>query len=142
MVATKKHALEEAARFSGLHKSQCSQMLKAHSTVAVSTLDSLSKQQTQHVAKARQKLQELPWDIALIVDSTLQQRASLHPENAKTFNHGQGCVVGHQWTNIAVLLHDLLIPLRPIPCYRRRYCRDHHLAYRTEHDLVVEYIQQ
>jgi hypothetical protein len=23
------------------------------------------------------------------VDSTLQQRASLHPENAKTFNHGQ-----------------------------------------------------
>ena len=117
-------------------------MLKAHSKVAVSTLESLSKKQAKQVAKARQKLQELPWDIAIIVDSTLQHRASLHPENAKTFNHGQGFVVGHQWTNIVLLLNDLLIPLRPIPFYSQRYCRDRKLAYRTEHDLVVEYIQQ
>src|SRR5712691_3827144 len=86
MVATRKHSLEEAARFSGLHKSQFSKMLKAHSKVAVYTLDNLSKKQAKHVAKARQKLQELPWDIAIVVDSTLQHRASLHPENAKTFN--------------------------------------------------------
>ena len=142
MVATRKHSLEEAARFSGLHKSQFSKMLKAHSKVAVYTLESLSKKQAKQVAKARQKLKELPWDIALIVDSTLQQRASLHPENAKTFNHGQGFVVGHQWTNIVLLLHDMLIPLRPIPYYSQRYCRDHKLEYRTEHDLVVEYLQQ
>ena len=36
----------------------------------------------------------------------------------------------------------MLIPLRPIPFYSQRYCRDHKLKYRTEHDLVVEYIQQ
>ena len=94
------------------------------------------------MAKARQKLKELPWDIAIVVDSTLQHRASLHPENAKTFNHGQGFVVGHQWTNIVLLLQDRLIPLRPIPFYSQRYCRDHKLKYRTEHDLVVEYIEQ
>ena len=52
MVATRKHSREEAARFSGLHKSPCSKMLKAHSTVAVYTLDSLSKKQAKHVAKA------------------------------------------------------------------------------------------
>jgi hypothetical protein len=142
MVATRKHSLEEAARFSGLHKSQFSKMLKAHSKVAVYTLESLSKKQAKQVATARQKLKELPWDIALIVDSTLQQRASLHPENAKTFNHGQGFVVGHQWTNIVLLLHDMLIPLRPIPYYSQRYCRDHKLEYRTEHDLVVDYLQK
>ena len=141
MVATTKHSLEEAARFSGLHKSQFSKMLKAHSHVAVYTLESLSKKQAKHVAKARQKLTELPWTIAIVVDSTLQHRASLHPENAKTFNHGQGFVVGHQWTNIVLLLNDLLIPLRPIPFYSQRYCRDHTLEYRTDHDLVVEYIQ-
>jgi hypothetical protein len=141
MVVTTKHSLEEAARFSGLHKSQFSKMLKAHSNVAVYTLESLSKKQAQQVSKARQKLKELPWNIAIIVDSTLQGRASRHPENAKTFNHGQGFVVGHQWTNIVLLLHDLLIPLRPIPFYSQRYCRDHKLQYRTEHDLVVEYIQ-
>ena len=142
MVVTRKHSLEEAARFSGLHKSQFSKMLKAHSDVAVSTLESLSKKHAKHVAKARHKLKELPWDIAIVVDSTLQPRASLHPENAKTFNHGQGFVVGHQWTNIVLILHDRLIPLRPIPFYSQRYCRDHKLAYRSEHDLVVEYIAQ
>ena len=142
MVATRKHSLEEAARFSGLHKSQFSKMLKVHSKVAVSTLESLSKQQAKQVAKARHKLKELPWDMAIVVDSTLQQRASLHPENAKTFNHGQGFVVGHQWTNIVLLLNDILIPLRPIPFYSRRYCRDQKLEYRTEHDLVVDYLQK
>jgi hypothetical protein len=142
MVVTTKHSLEEAARFSGLHKSQCSKMLKAHSKVAVYTLESLSKKQAKHVAKARQKLKELPWSTAIIVESTLQHRASLHPANAKTFNHGQGCVVGHQWTNIVLILNDMLIPLRPIPFSSQRYCRDHALAYRTEHDRVVEYLQQ
>ena len=142
MVVTTKHALEEAARFSGVHKSQFSKLLKAHSPVAVATLERLSKKQAKQVAHARQKLRELPWKIAIIVDSTLQHRASLHPENAKTFNHGQGFVVGHQWTNIVLLLHDLLIPLRPIPFYSQRYCRDHKLAYHTEHGRVVEYIQQ
>jgi DDE family transposase len=141
MVVTTKHSLEEAARFSGLHKSQFSKMLKAHSNVAVYTLESLSKKQAQQVSKARHKLKELPWNIAIIVDSTLQRRASLQPENAKTFNHGQGFVVGHQWTTSVLLLNDLLIPLRPIPFYSQRYCRDHKLKYRTEHDLVVEYIQ-
>jgi len=142
MVVTRKHSLEEAARFSGRHKSQFSKMLKAHSKVAVATLESLSKKQARHVAKARQKLHELPWTIAIVVASTLQHRASLHPENAKTFNHGQGFIVGHQWTNIVLLLNDMLIPLRPIPFYSQRSCRDHTLAYRTEHDLVVDYIQQ
>jgi len=141
MVATRKHALEEAARFSGLHKSHFSKMLKAHSKVAVSTLESLSKKQAKQVATARQKLQELPCDMALIVDSTLPQRASLPPANAKTCNHGQGFVVGHQWTNIVLLLHDMLIPLRPIPYYSQRYCRAHKLEYRTEHALVVDYLQ-
>jgi Transposase DDE domain len=142
MVVTTKHSLEEAARFAGLHKAQFSKLLKAHSKVAVYTLESLSKKQAQQVSKARQRLKELPWTMAIVVDNTLQHRTSLHPENAKTFNHGQGFVVGHQWTNIVLLFHDLLIPLRPIPFYSQRYCREHELAYRTEHDLVVEYIQQ
>ena len=69
----------------------------------------------KHVAQARHQWQERPWDLAIVVESTLQHRASLPPENAKTFNHGQGFVVGHQWTNIVLLLQDRLIPFRPIP---------------------------
>jgi Transposase DDE domain len=142
MVATTtKHSLEQAARFCGLHKSQFSKLLKGHHEVAVSTLETLSKQQAKRLAKALRSLKGLPWKIALIIDSTLQRRASLKPENAKRFNHGQGFVIGHQWTNIVLILNDILIPLRPIPFYSRRYCREHGLVYQSEHDLVVDYIE-
>ena len=142
MVVTTKHSLENAARFSALHKSQFSKMLQHHGNVAVYTLESLSKKQAKQLAKALNSLQGLPWKIAIIVDSTLQRRASLHPENAKTFNHGNGFVIGHQWTNIVLILNDVLIPLRPIPFYSQKYCREHQLEYQTEHDLVVAYIEQ
>jgi hypothetical protein len=100
MVVTTQHALEDAARFAGLHTSQFSQVLQYHSNVAISTLESLSKKQAKHVAQALHKFTGLPWKIALIVDRTLQHRASLHPENAKRCNHGHGFVIGHPWTTI------------------------------------------
>ena len=77
----------------------------------------------------------------ILIDSTLQHRASLHPENAKTFNHGKGYVIGHQWTNIVLVLGDMLIPLRPIPFYSKRYCQTHGLAYHSEHERVVAYLR-
>jgi len=60
MVVTTRHSLEEAARFAGLHKSQFSKVLKYHSNVAISTLESLSKKQAKHMAKALQKFKGLP----------------------------------------------------------------------------------
>lgn len=140
MVVTQKHSLEEAARFSGLHKSQFCKLLQSHSTLAISTLERLSKKQAKQLAKPLHALQGLPWKMALIIDSTLQHRASLHPENAKKFNHGKGYVIGHQWTNIVLIINGILIPLRPIPYYSKRYCREHALAYQTEHELVVDYL--
>jgi hypothetical protein len=115
MVVTTKHSLEEAARFSGLHKSLFSKLLKSHSKVATTTLERLSKTQARQFAKALARRNGLPWKILIIIDSTLQHRASLHPENAQTFNHGKGYVIGHPWTNIVLLLGDILIPLQPIP---------------------------
>src|SRR5256884_3235182 len=143
MVATRKHSLEEAARFSGLHKSQFSKFLHTHSPVAITTLQHLSTQQAKRLSKTLHNLSQhqLPWKIALLIDSTLQHRASLHPENAKKFNHGKGFVIGHQWTNIVLIINDILIPLPPIPYYSKRYCLDHYLDYQTEHDLVVDYIR-
>ena len=141
MVGTTKHSIEEAARFSGLHPSLFSKLLKSHSRVAVTTLESLSKTQARQFAKALARRHGLPWKIVIIIDSTLQHRASLHPENAKTFNHGKGYVIGHQWTNIVLLLGDILIPLRPIPFYSKRYCQMHSLVYQSEHERVVTYLR-
>src|SRR5437667_5851855 len=141
MVVTTKHSRQEAARVSVLHPSRVSKMLQAHSKVAISTLESLSKTQARQFAKTLERLNGLPWKIVIIIDSTLQHRASLHPENAKTFNHGKGYVIGHQWTNIVLLLGDMLIPLRPIPFYSKRYCQTHGLAYHSEHERVVAYLR-
>jgi hypothetical protein len=142
MVATTtKHSLEQAARFCGLHKSQFSKLLKGHPEVAVYNLETLSKKQAKGLAKALRSLKSLPWKIAIIIDSTLQRRATLHAENTKVFNHGQGFVIGHQWTNIVLILNDILVPLRPIPFYSRRYCREHDLTYQSEHERVVDYLE-
>ena len=60
MVVTTKHSLEEAARFSGLHKSQFSKMLKAHSKVAVYTLSNC-KFDLQWVDGCHMTLTRLRW---------------------------------------------------------------------------------
>ena len=141
MVATTKHSLEEAARFSGLHKSLFSNLLKSHVKAAITTLEHLSKTQARQFAKALRRVKGLPWKIVILIDSTLQHRASLHPENAKTFNHGQGYVIGHQWTNVVLVLGDIVIPLKPIPFYSKRYCQTHDLTYQSEHERVVAYLR-
>src|ERR671927_711959 len=141
MVATTKHSLTEAARFSGLHPSLFAKLLHAHAQVAITTLDQLSKRQARQFAKALQRVHGLPWKIVILIDSTLQHRASLHPENAKTFHHGQGYVIGHQWTNVVLVLGDMLIPLPPIPFYSKRYCQAHALEYHSEHERVVAYLR-
>src|SRR5262249_635165 len=141
MVVTTKHSLTEAARFSGLHPSLFAKLLQSHAQVAITTLDSLSKTQARQCAKTLTRVKGLPWKIVIIIDATLQHRASLHPENAHTFNHGQGYVIGHQWTNIVLVLGDLLIPLKPIPFYSKRYCQAHALEYHSEHERVVAYLR-
>jgi Transposase DDE domain len=140
MVVTTKHTLEEAARFSRLHKSQFSKLLKLHHNIAAQTLERLSKQQAKRLSLSLEAVKGLPWKIVIIIDSTLQSRSSLHPENAKKFNHGQGFVIGHQWTNVVLILNGILMPLRPIPFYSQRYCREHDQAYLTEHERVVNYL--
>jgi len=140
MVATQKHSFTQAARFSGLHKSAFCKLLKDHFKVAAYTLDDLSKKQAKQFAKCLHHLKGLPWKIAILVDSTIQHRASLHPENTKKFNHGNGYVIGHQWTNIILVINDILIPLPPIPFYSQAYCREQGLDYQSEHDRVVDYL--
>ena len=142
MVSTRKHTLEEVARFSGINKSQFSRFLKNHGDLAVYTLQNLSRNQAKQFSMVLNCLEKgsLPWRIAILIDSTIQNRSTLHTDNAKRFNHGKGFVIGHQWTNIVLVINDMLIPLTPIPFYSKNYCRKNNLQYRTENESVVEYI--
>jgi len=141
--ATCKHSLKEASRFSCINKSQFSKFLKNHSKVAVLNLDNLSKTQAKRLRKRLKHLgqNKLPWKIAIIVDSTIQGRTTRHTDNAQRFNHGQGFIIGHQWTNIIVVINDIVIPLPPIPFHTKAYCKKNGLKYKTEHTLVIEYLE-
>jgi hypothetical protein len=142
LVPVRKHCLQEAARFSGKQPSQFSRLLKNHSGLAVYNLNQLSKKQAKQLSKAMKYLDKdrLPWKIAVIIDSTFQNRATLHTDNAKKFNHGKGYVIGHQWTNIVLLINDIVIPLVPIAFHSKKYCRENGFTYKTENESVVEYI--
>ena len=142
MIETRKHSLQEAARFWGMNKSQFSRFLKNHSPLAIYSLEELSKRQAKQFSKILNWLAKgsLPWKIAILIDSTIQHRSSLHTDNAKRFNHGKGFVIGHQWTNIVLVINDLIIPLSPIAFHTKKYCRKNNLEYKTENVLVIEYI--
>lgn len=140
MATIGKHSLEEAAKFWGINKSQFSKFLKNHSELAVYTLDNLSKKQAREFAKGLKNLNGLPWKVAIIIDGTIQNRSTRHTDNAQRFNHGKGFVIGHQWTNIILIINEMIIPLPPIPFHSKKYCRKNGIQYKTEHDLVVNYI--
>jgi len=144
MTPKRKHSLDEAARMFSLHRSQFSRFLMNHSGVAIHNLNSLSKKQAKQFARISKSLNNgtLPWKVAILIDSTLQRRSNLHPANAKRFNHGKGFVIGHQWTNIVLVIKDVVIPLQPIAFYSKKYCKNNGLTYKTEGDLVVDYIDR
>lgn len=143
MASSRKHSMQAAGVFSHSSKSRFSKFLKNHSDLAVFKLNELSKRQAKQFGKKIRFMADgkLPWTIGILIDATLQTRSSLHSENVKRFNHGQGFVIGHQWTNIVLFVNDFLIPLLPIPFYTRSYCRKQNLKYKTEHEHLIEYIE-
>jgi len=144
MASSRTHTLTAAARFSDSSKSRFHYLLKGNSEVAVYALNELSKKQARQFAKINKGLStgNLPWNIAISVDATIQNRSSLHTQNSKRFNHGKGFVVGHQWTNIVLHINDKVIPLPPIPFYTKKYCKQIGAEYQTENTRVAEYLSQ
>ena len=144
MTPARKHSFQEAAKFSDLNKSQFSRALQNHLGASVYTLDQLSKKEAKRLSPLIKHLAKgaLPWKTGLLIDSTLHQRSTLHTENAKRFNHGKGFVIGHKWTNIALFINEMIIPLPPIAFHSKKYCRKNNLKYKTENESVVEYLTQ
>jgi len=144
MISARKHSLKAASQFSGLHASQFSRFLVNHRDLAKTSLHQLSRRQAKLLAKRMRFLADnkLPWEIAIIIDSTLQTRFRRHSDNVKRFNHGSGFVIGHQWTNIVLMLNDQVIPLAPIAFHSKRCCRANNIQYQTENTLVCRYLQE
>lgn len=141
MVEAPKRTLTFAAAVSGLHKSQFSRLLSDHAALALASLKLLGIQAARQAAIDKCPLVNgAPWTIAIIIDATLHQRSSLHVHNAQRFNHGQGFVVGHQWTNIVVFINGQLIPLAPIAFLSKNECKRRGVPCKTEHEHLESYL--
>ena len=144
MASSRTHTLTAAARFSASSKSRFHYFLNNNADKAVYALRELSKKQARQFFKINKGLSsgKLPWNIAILIDATFLNRSSLHTDNSKRFNHGKGFVVGHQWTNIVLLINDKVIPLPPIAFYTKKYCKQNGIEYQTENTKGAQYVTQ
>jgi hypothetical protein len=142
MAETRKHSLTFAAGLSETDISAFSRFLLNNKNVIKYTLRDLSKKQAKIYSQFLKKVNGLRWRVFIIIDSTVQDRAGLKSENVQKFNHGKGCVIGHQRTNILLFFNGIIIPLPPIPFYTKKYCRENGLPYVTEHDRVAAYLSE
>jgi hypothetical protein len=143
MIEAPKHTLTFASSISGLAKSQFSRLLSGHRGLAEKFLETLSQQIGIAWSETRQVL--IPgsgWSILLIVDATLHPRSSLHVQNSQRFNHGEGFVIGHQWTNVVLLVNERVIPLPPISFLSKNECRRRGLEYVSEHEKLRVYLKE
>jgi hypothetical protein len=90
--------------------------------------------------KRRALVKGAPWRIAVIIDASLHERSSRHIDNAQRFNHGGGWVIGHQWTNIILVINQTAIPLPPIAFLTEGKCKELTEKYKTEPERIMEYV--
>src|ERR1700692_1120894 len=132
MQNTKRTTLTSAAKLSGISLSAFSRLLSGHKELALENLNRLSRRRLKRLVPQRKALVSgAPWKVALIIDATLHERSSRHLENAQRFNHGDGWVIGHQWTNLVLVINNETIPLPPIPFRTKGFAKLRGLLYRA-----------
>lgn len=138
-----KHTQSFAAEVSGLDQSRFSRLLRNHGATAMECLILLAKEILRQKAESRRPLVSgAPWTVGIIIDATLHNRSSLNVHNVQRFNHGEGFVIGNQWTNIVVTIGEDVVPLPPIPFLTKKECRKRGIPYKTEHEQVIEYLRK
>ena len=144
MLESPKHTQTFASAVTDRNQTQYSRLLTDHGDLAKNSLADLGQTTGRAIAKPGRELLVVgaPWTIAIIIDATLHPRSSLHVQNAQRFNHGQGFVVGHQWTNIVISINGRIIPLPPIPFWSKNECKRRGVTYETEHERLKSYLEQ
>lgn len=142
MLITDRRSQTFAEGVTGVDQSNFSWLLRRHGDLAKTSLQELAQSFARQLSKQRPVLVAgTKWTVALIIDATLHERSSLHLQNSQRFNHGQGFVVGHQWTNVIVYVNGQAVPLSPIAFLSKKECRRRRVPYKTEHECIAEYLQ-
>ena len=135
-----KRSLTRCSKISGKSISCFSSFLKVSKVFGIELLETLAK----YLASADRSplCPGSPWKIGIIIDSTLHKRSTTKLSNSQRLTHGNGWTVGHQWTNIVLLIGRFTIPLPPIPFYTKGYCKKHKIEYKTQNERIVDYLKK
>jgi hypothetical protein len=139
MSEAQKHTLKYAAGVMGGSVSNYSRLLSDHTGISKTVLTRLGRLMIRKLER-QGLIPKTPWKIFIIVDGTPHPRSSRHVQNAKSLNHGDGFFIGHNWTNIVVVIGSRTIPLPPIPFYTKKELRERGLKHQTEHQRVIQYL--
>ena len=137
-----KHTQSNAEKVSGKNQRLFSNLLSAKVSESKLFLNRVTQRRLNKLIKVRKKLEDkAPWSVGIIIDSTLHSRTSKHIENAQKFNHGQGWVNGHQWTNIGIYINKEFVALPPIPFYTKEESKKRNLEYKTENEKIAHFLK-
>lgn len=136
MLTHKKHEVRTASRVFGIHETNYSRMLSQPKTrvIARSCLNRAIKRRLSRILRQSR-------EVLLIVDATLSRRTGKKVGNRHKFRHGGPYVEGHQFTNFVLLIDDEIVPLCSVPFYSKAYCKEIGIAYRTEVEMVTDWIE-
>lgn len=136
MLTHKKHELRTAARLFSTHESNFSRLL-GHENARVISRSLLNRAIKRRLAKISANER----DIYVIIDSTFMSRSGKKVENFHKFRHGGPYITGHQFTNFVLLVGNDIIPLCSVPFYNKKHCRRMGIKYRTEIEMVTDWIE-
>ncbi len=131
----KKHTFRAAADVAGLDETRFSAFLNGSQAKEIGRLV-LNRAARRRLAKAKR----IDGRLVFIIDSTILGRRGKHVENTRRYHHGGGFANGHKFVNFVVLTPSGVIPVESLPVYTKKYCRDNALRYRTENDIVCDWL--
>jgi hypothetical protein len=133
---TKRHSFRQAARVTGLHESRFCALLNDATTRELSQ-DVFNRSLRRYLKKLRKKKDGR---VVIIIDATIKRRRSKEVENVARYHHGSGTVLGTKFINFVLLSPKGVVPIETIPLYTKKYCRENKKRYRTENEIVQDWI--
>lgn len=132
----KRHDFRVASNLMGLHESRFSSLLNDPHT------PELSRDLLNRVVRRRLKrIKRINGRLVFIIDATILGRRGKKVENVRRYHTGSGLSKGHKFVNFVVLDGDMVVPLASIPVLTKKYARETNLKYRSEPDIVVEWVE-
>ena len=125
----------QAAHVGSRHKSSYSRALNNKRADSFCS-SALNRKAGRAINSAHEKQKQC----ALIVDATFISRHGKDVENKTFFKQGNAKFHGHKFINFVFVVGELKIPVASIPWLSRDYCDENALAFRTETEIVTDFL--